>query len=144
MRIIITALLSAVLLFSAAAASDQAAYISEQSSYSKELLSQINHYRMSHGLKTLSFDKKLAELAQGHCASMQRSGVLCHDNFDQRFKKSGHTSCVENVGWNYSSPKELFVAWKNSSGHDNNMLAGDIQKAGISIVGTYVTFFACK
>lgn len=144
MRMIISAILSAFLFYSAASASDTTIYISKPAYYIKELISQINHYRMSSGLKPLSFDDRLAHLAQDHCAEMQRRGVLCHDNFDQRFKNSGHTSCVENVGWNYRTAKELFIAWKNSSGHDKNMLADDIQRAGISIVGTYVTFFACN
>ena len=144
MKIIIAATLSAFLFLSAASASDRSSYINDPSYYIKELLSQINHYRISNGFKTLSFDKNLADLAQGHCADMQRRGVLCHDNFDQRFRKSGHTSCVENVGWNYNSAKELFIAWKNSGGHNKNMLTDDLQRVGISIAGTYVTFFACN
>jgi uncharacterized protein YkwD len=75
---------------------------------------------------------------------MQRKSILSHDLFEERFKKSGHNSCVENVGWNYQSPKELFEAWKNSKGHDQNMVADDIRRAGISRIGTYVTFFACN
>jgi len=109
----------------------------------EDLLSQINRYRASNGLKALSFDKKLAAIAKGHCAEMNRCRVLSHDKFEQRFEHSRHTSCVENVASGYRDPKELFEAWRNSRGHDRNMLSKDIQIAGISMDGSYVTFFAC-
>jgi uncharacterized protein YkwD len=56
---------------------------------------------------------------------------------------SGRNHCVENVGWNYASPEDEFIAWKRSDEHNSNMLVPDIRRAGISKVGVYVTFFAC-
>ena len=137
-------MLSIILLTSPAFAVDTAMYVDETSHYIKQLLSLINHYRENNRLKPLSFDRKLTILAQGHSADMKKSGPLSHDRFEDRFRKSGHNSCVENVGWNYMSPGELFEAWQNSGGHDKNMLAEDIKRAGISRVGSYVTFFACN
>jgi len=143
MRCFISAILCAFLILSTASAANTSSYIGDQSYYIKELLAQINRYRMSYGLNPLSFDTRLAGLAREHSSYMQRRGVLCHDNFDRRFRQSGHSSCVENVGFNYRSAQALFIAWKRSRGHDKNMLAGDIQRAGISVSGTYVTFLAC-
>jgi uncharacterized protein YkwD len=107
------------------------------------LLSQINHYRARSGLKPLSIDKRLTTIAKGHCSDMNRSQMLSHRNFQQRFEQSGHTTCVENIANGYHNPKELFEAWRNSDGHDKNMLEKDIRLAGISMDGPYVTFFAC-
>jgi len=115
----------------------------EAEAFNMDLLSQINRYRASYGLKALSFDKKLAAIAKGHCSDMKGCRVLSHDKFQQRFERSRHTSCVENVASGYRSPKELFEAWRKSNGHDRNMLSRDIQIAGISMAGSYVTFFAC-
>src|SRR5512135_1421864 len=144
MKTIAAAILSILLLSSPAFAFDQVAYLNDSSQYIKQLLTYINHYRESNRLRPLSLDPKLTRLAQGHSSDMQRTGTLSHDRFDERFRKSGHNSCVENVGWNYKSPRELFAAWQNSRGHDKNMLADDIRRAGISRIGTYVTFFACN
>ncbi len=119
-------------------------YINDPRSYTKELFALINHYRASNGLRPLSPDKRLITLAHGHCVEMQHQGVLSHDRFEERFRKSGRNSCVENVGWNYRTAGDLFAAWQRSSGHDQNMLSGKVQKAGISISGSYVTFFACN
>ena len=69
--------------------------------------------------------------------------MLSHRNFQQRFEQSGHTTCVENIANGYHNPKDLFEAWRNSEGHNMNMLSQDIKIAGISMAGPYVTFFAC-
>jgi uncharacterized protein YkwD len=118
-----------------ASAIDTDKHINEPSHYSKELLDLVNHYLLSDRLKSLSFDKKLIALTQGHGSNMHRSGDLNHDGFSERFKRSGCTNCIENVGWNCKTAKEQFLAWKRSKGHDSNMLAGDIQRVGISKIG---------
>jgi uncharacterized protein YkwD len=144
MKTVAAVILSIFLLTSPAFAFDTVASLDDSYHFIKQLLNYINHYRETNRLKPLSVDGGLTLLAQNHTADMQRKGILSHDLFEERFKKSGHNSCVENVGWNYQSPKELFEAWKNSKGHDQNMVADDIRRAGISRIGTYVTFFACN
>ncbi len=144
MKTIIAAIVFFSLFIQPVFAVDTYDYLDDTSHYGKQLLNLINHYRESNRLKPLSFDSKLTILAQNHSADMQRRGVMSHDRFEERFKNSGYNSCVENVAWNYGSPRELFAAWQKSREHDKNMLATDINKAGISRVGTYVTFFACN
>ena len=143
-RIFTTFITSFFILLSAPFAADTDNYISRSGRYSEELLGIINYYRISHGLKPLLSNEKLTALAKSHCYDMHRQAVLNHDKFDERFKKSGSSSCVENVGWNYHKPGDQFTAWKNSEGHDRNMLDRSVRIAGISKVGAYVTFFACN
>jgi len=112
--------------------------------YARTLLEQINRYRQDNGLGSLRFDANLIWLAKHHSFEMFRQKMMSHRNFDQRFDRSGSRMCVENVGWNYSTPLKQFDAWRQSSGHDQNMLKPEITKAGIAEVGNYVTFFACK
>lgn len=144
MKTVAAFIVAVLLLVSPAFAVDTKTSVNGPSYYIKELLALINHYRTSNRLKPLSLDNTLMSLARSHSAEMHRSGALNHDHFNERFKRSGRNSCVENVGWNYRTPKDLFVSWQKSEGHDKNMLAGDVRRAGISIVGTYVTFFACN
>ncbi|MCL2459152.1 MAG: CAP domain-containing protein [Desulfobulbus sp.] len=112
--------------------------------YARTLLEQINLYRRDNGLGPLRFDAQLNRLAQRHSFEMFRQKMVSHRNFDQRFANSGSRMCVENVGWNFSVPRKQFDAWRQSSGHDQNMLKGELTKAGIAEIGSYVTFFACK
>jgi uncharacterized protein YkwD len=113
------------------------------SSYEDKLLSHINQYRLQNGLNLLSFDKALQKSAKMHSRHMESTDTLTHRGFDERYKQCGRLLCVENVGWNYMMPEGLFQAWKNSGGHNENMLNKRIKYAGISKIGPYVTFFAC-
>jgi len=74
---------------------------------------------------------------------MNEKDILCHDNFEDRFRKCERSSCVENVGWNSPGPGAQLLAWKASRGHNANLLNRKIRYAGIAKVGAYVTFFAC-
>jgi uncharacterized protein YkwD len=113
------------------------------SPFEKKLFRFINQYRVKKGLNPLSTDETLQRLAKTHSLDMNRKDSLCHDLFEERFKKSGRSHCVENVGWNYPTPEAQFQVWKNSRGHNVNLLSRKIKYAGISAVGAYATFFAC-
>ena len=143
MKILAGFIMSVLVPLSAAFSGDIDTHNSEAGYYAQELVTLINQYRTSNGLNQLSLDKKLTGFAESHSTEMHSLGVLNHDNFDDRFKKSGSDSCVENVGWNLRSARDQFIAWKKSEGHNRNMMARGIRKAGISKIGEYVTFFAC-
>lgn len=112
--------------------------------YCRTLLEQINSYRQLNGLDPLRLDTNLSHLARNHSFEMFQQKMISHRNFQQRFARSDSRLCVENVGWNYSTPFKQFDAWRQSSGHHENMLKENIRKAGIADVGQYVTFFACQ
>jgi len=112
--------------------------------YARTLLEQINRYRRDNGLGPLRFDANLIRIAKNHSFDMFRQKMTSHHNFNQRFERSGSRMCIENVGGNLSTPLKQFDSWRQSKGHDQNMLTDGITKAGIAEIGNYVTFFACK
>ncbi len=112
--------------------------------YSLALLDQINIYRLNKGLKRLRLDPMLVQLAEKHSLMMFKKQQTSHNNFEERFKQADSLLCVENVGWNYNLPQEMFESWRHSSGHNRNMLKKEVNRAGIAEEGRYVTFFACK
>lgn len=114
-----------------------------ESTYESRLRELISAYRERKSLQGLSFDGDLYRFAAEHSRKMDTAGALSHDGFGNRFKRSGYRSCVENVGWNYPTPEAMFEGWKNSSGHDANLLSSAIGHVGIARAGSYVTFFAC-
>jgi len=116
----------------------------KEPTYSLDLLDQINFYRVSMGMKQLRLDPKLVQLAKEHSIEMFKKHQMSHNNFDERFAQADSQLCVENVGWNYQLPQEMFEGWRHSSGHNRNMLKKEVKRAGIAEVGKYVTFFACK
>ena len=115
----------------------------KSSAYETRLLHRINQYRTENGMNTLSFDRTLNRLARSHSLYMKEKNILCHDNFEARFRECGRSSCVENVGWNSPTPGDQLLAWENSKRHNANLLGSKIRYAGIAKVGAYVTFFAC-
>ena len=112
--------------------------------YGRTLLEQINLYRQDSGLNQLVFDPGLIRLARTHSFTMFKQKRISHLDFKSRFERTGSRLCVENVGWNYTTPLKQFNAWRRSSGHDQNMITEGIRKAGIAEIGGYVTFFACQ
>jgi uncharacterized protein YkwD len=116
----------------------------EKNSYSSILLNQINTYRLENRLNRLQIDPTLTELARQHSLEMFQAKQVSHKGFNQRVQLADSQLCVENVGWNYLLPQEMFAGWQQSKGHRRNMLKKGVQRVGIAEVNSYVTFFACK
>jgi uncharacterized protein YkwD len=119
------------------------AFAAALSRFEVETLEYINQYRAEHGLAALMFNEKLQALAREHSHEMYQSHTLGHQNFMQRYRKSGRRACVENAGVNSPTSLNQFVGWRNSPGHQRNLVDRKVKYAGIAQVGPYVTFFAC-
>ena len=115
----------------------------ENSGYSQALLHRINRHRLEHGLNPLQADPILARLARNHCIDIFQRQKMHHRHFKDRREQSGSRVCVENVGWNFVSPLRLFDGWRDSRGHNRNLLENRINRVGIAETGRYVTYFAC-
>lgn len=112
-------------------------------SAAQQALALINQYRQSHNQLPLQFDERLAEQAQEHNVLMRRAGKLSHEGFDQRFEQTGRRMCVENVSWNAQTPAELVNDWRNSPGHNANLLNSSVRYAGVALDHGYATYLAC-
>jgi uncharacterized protein YkwD len=112
--------------------------------YADHLGELVNGYRVQQGKGPLVADRALAALAREHSAAMAKAGRLTHDDFQSRFRRSGYGMCVENVGWNYSTPDAQLLAWQRSPGHDRNLLDARVQHVGIGTASGYVTFIGCR
>jgi uncharacterized protein YkwD len=115
----------------------------EDSGYSRALLERINLYRLEHGLNPLRPDTGLARLARGHCTEMFQRQKMNHRHFKDRLAQAGSRLCIENVGWNFVSPLQMFAGWRESRGHNRNLLEDRVNRVGIAEIGRYVTYFAC-
>jgi len=115
----------------------------EDSGYSRVLLERINLYRLEHGLNPLRPDPGLARLARGHCTEMFQRRKMNHRHFKDRQAQAGSRLCIENVGWNFISPLQMFDGWRESRGHNRNLLEDRVNRVGIAEIGRYVTYFAC-
>jgi len=85
----------------------------------------------------------LARLARGHCTEMFQRQKMNHRHFKDRLAQAGSRLCIENVGWNFVSPLQMFDGWRESRGHNRNLLEDRVNRVGIAEIGRYVTYFAC-
>jgi len=115
------------------------------SAFEMETLQEINSYRKQSGLGTLVHDDELYEIAKGHSQYMYDTNIFDHVGFEERFEAADRMYCAENLAWNYASAYDMvWEGWKNSPGHNENLLRTQITSVGISKVGAYVTYFACQ
>ncbi|HWK64006.1 MAG TPA: CAP domain-containing protein [Rhizobiaceae bacterium] len=116
--------------------------------FGPETLGLINSHRASRGLPPLASRAALMALARQHNQYQAARGAIGHDGYARRLaqaKAAGFSGiCVENVGYDYRNAEQLFSGWRRSARHNRNLLRPDLRYAGVSVVGAYATFFACR
>ena len=101
----------------------------------------INGYRQANGLKPLRLNAALTEAAKAHSRDLAKWDRISHYGSDgsnpwDRVKRTGYNAKVaaENVGTGQSSIDEVLKGWKESPGHNKNLLLGDVEHMGIALV----------
>ena len=107
------------------------------------LLENVNNYRIQNGLNPLTISPTLTEAARWMSQDMGDGDYFSHSDslnrspFD-RMAASGYdceaynTWCGENLAAGVSAGSETFELWRNSPGHNGNMLNPNYVVAGIA------------
>ena len=105
------------------------------------LLLQINAYRESRGLAALKPSPRLQAAAASHNADMAAEGYFAHTSpqgvgLRDRLEAQGYAFrfAAENLAGGQETPAEVLHDWRNSPGHDANLLAPDATQAGIAFL----------
>ncbi|ANE03071.1 CAP domain-containing protein [Corynebacterium crudilactis] len=96
------------------------------SSVELEVLDLINKHRAAHGVAPAQIRTDLMENSKRWSQTMSR---------EDNFRHSGQ-NVAENIFWasNSVGAEKTFTSWKNSPGHNRNMLNGNYSVMGIGIV----------
>jgi uncharacterized protein YkwD len=101
----------------------------------------INKYRQASGLKPLKLNASLTEAAKAHSKDLAKWDRISHYGSDgsnpwDRVKRAGYNAKVaaENVGTGQVTIDEVLKGWKESPGHNKNLLLGDVEHMGIALV----------
>jgi uncharacterized protein YkwD len=101
----------------------------------------INQYRVDNGLKPLQINAKLTEAAKEHCRDLAKWDRISHYGSDgsnpwDRVKRTGYKARVaaENVGTGQVNFDEVLKGWKDSPGHNKNLLLTDGKEMGLALV----------
>ncbi len=102
---------------------------------------QINGYRKIKGLKPLQLNAALTSAAKAHSRDLAKWDRISHFGSDgsnpwDRVKRSGYNAklAAENVGTGQVSFEEVLKGWKDSPGHNKNLLLSDADQMGIALV----------
>lgn len=101
----------------------------------------INAYRKEQGLKPLKLNAELSNAAKAHSRDLAKWDRISHYGSDgsnpwDRVKRAGYNArlAAENVGTGQASIDEVFKGWKESPGHNKNLLLTDAEHMGIALV----------
>lgn len=105
-----------------------------------EILSTINSYRAEGGIEPLELDETLTDIACARAEEIAWSGRHSHTRpngkyFHSLIKEAGVESGFvgENIGWGYTTARDVCEAWKASKTHYENLMNPDFKKTGIGI-----------
>ncbi len=101
----------------------------------------INQYRRDKGLKPLKLNAELTEAAKAHSRDLAKWDRISHYGSDgsnpwDRVKRTGFKArlAAENVGTGQVDFQEVMRGWKESPGHNKNLLLSDATHMGIGLV----------
>jgi len=104
-------------------------------------LDLINAYRKEKGLKALKLNAELSNAAKNHSRDLAKWDRISHFGSDgsnpwDRVKRSGYNArlAAENVGTGQIDFNEVMKGWKESPGHNKNLLISDAEHMGIALV----------
>ena len=101
----------------------------------------INAYRKEKGLKPLKLNAALTEAAKAHSRDLAKWDRISHYGSDgsnpwDRVKRAGYKArlTAENVGTGQIDFNEVMIGWKESPGHNKNLLLPDADHMGVALV----------
>jgi uncharacterized protein YkwD len=116
---------------------DPAACLDEQEAKFLEL---INDYRAENDVEPLKASKTLNVASYGHSKDMADNDYFDHESQDgrqpeDRMEEAGYEGSTtgENIAAGYPTAEEAFDVWRNSEGHNENMLDEDFAVIGIGL-----------
>jgi uncharacterized protein YkwD len=96
-------------------------------------LNLINSYRAQNGAGALALQSQLGAAADHHSQDMANKNYFAHSALES-VKNFGYTNWLfigENIYAGSESASSAMDAWKNSAGHNKNMLDGKFTEIGI-------------
>ena len=115
-------------------------------------VAELNAYRAAYGLGLVSLNDKLTKASEVHARDLAKHGMAAHEGSDgsthgERVKRQNYNyqTVGENVATGQKSWDIVFQAWKDSPGHNKNLLAEGVEDFGIALVyeptTTYTTYW---
>lgn len=106
------------------------------SARAEDIIAMISQYRREHGLPAVKTDAKLTAVAVRQAQAMATSGIMDHDvagSFGSRMVGANMTPAAENIAAGTKTWADTLRIWKESAGHNANLLLRDADSVGVAV-----------
>jgi Cysteine-rich secretory protein family len=102
----------------------------------EDITALISQYRREHGLPAVKTDPKLTAVAQRQADAMASSGIMDHDvagSFAIRISGANVIAGAENIAAGTRTWADTLRIWKDSPGHNRNLLTPGADLLGVAV-----------
>jgi hypothetical protein len=106
------------------------------SARAEDITAMISQYRREHGLPAVKVDPKLTAVAERQAQAMARSGIMDHDvdgSFASRISGANLATGAENIAAGTKTWSDTLRIWKESPGHNRNLLTPGADIVGVAV-----------
>ena len=110
--------------------------IAASCAHADDITAMISQYRREHGLRAVKTDAKLTAVAVRQAQAMAKTGIMDHDvagSFASRIAGANIDSGAENIAAGTKTWADTLRIWKESPGHDRNLLRPDADSIGVAV-----------
>jgi hypothetical protein len=101
-----------------------------------DITAMISQYRREHGLPAVKADPKLTAIAERQARAMAKSGIMDHDvdgSFASRIAGASLAAGAENIAAGTRTWSDTLRIWKDSPGHNKNLLTPGADIVGVAV-----------
>jgi uncharacterized protein YkwD len=101
-----------------------------------DITAMISQYRREHGLPAVKTDTKLTAVAERQARAMAASGIMDHSvagSFASRISGLDTDMAAENIAAGTKTWADTLHMWKNSPGHNANLLTPGADLLGVAV-----------
>jgi hypothetical protein len=109
-----------------------------------DVAAMVSQYRREHGLPAVKTDPKLTAIAERQAQAMARSGIMAHDvdgSFVTRVAGAGLATSAENIAAGTRTWDDTLQIWKDSPGHNRNLLLSGADIVGVAVARNEATHY---
>lgn len=102
----------------------------------QDITAMISQYRREHGLPAVRRDPRLTAVAQRQAQAMAASGIMAHDvagPFTRRVAGAAIVAGGENIAAGTATWADTLRMWKQSPGHNSNLLTPGADLLGVAV-----------
>ena len=110
-------------------------------SYEMQVLQLVNAERAKAGLSALTYNTKLAQVAEVKAEDMMKNNYFSHTSptYGSPFEMMNqfgiqYSNAGENIAMGQQTPESVMNGWMNSSGHRANILSMQFEQIGVGYV----------